>query len=141
MTTDADTIGDRVAAGREARSRGAWADAREFFETALRAEESGEAWEGLGWAGYWLHDAELTIGSRQRAYQAYRGEHDVLRADDGESAATGTAMRPDTLRAYAHDAGFSRVEVLEIPNDFWRFYRLDPMTDSPLSRLASSQGA
>ena len=50
----------------------------------------------------------------------------VSRADDGESAATGTAMRPDTLRSYARDAGFSRVEVLAIPNDFWRFYRLDP---------------
>ena len=46
--------------------------------------------------------------------------------EDAESAATGTAMRPDTLRAYARDAGFGHVEVLAIPNDFWRFYRLDP---------------
>ena len=76
-TTDADTIGGRVAAGREALSRGAWADARESFEAALRAEETGEACEGLGWAGYWLHDAELTLGSRQRAYQAYRGRGDL----------------------------------------------------------------
>ena len=50
----------------------------------------------------------------------------VGRADEEDSAATGTAMRPDTLRAYARDAGFSRVEVLAIHNDFWRFYRLDP---------------
>ena len=35
-------------------------------------------------------------------------------------------MRPDTLRAYARDAGYHHVEVLAIPNDFWRFYRLDP---------------
>jgi 2-polyprenyl-3-methyl-5-hydroxy-6-metoxy-1,4-benzoquinol methylase len=42
------------------------------------------------------------------------------------SAATGTAMRPATLRAYAEAAGFGRVEVLGIDNDFWRFYRLDP---------------
>lgn len=42
------------------------------------------------------------------------------------SAATGTVMRADTLRAYAHDAGFSDVEVLPIENDFWRFYRLRP---------------
>jgi 2-polyprenyl-3-methyl-5-hydroxy-6-metoxy-1,4-benzoquinol methylase len=42
------------------------------------------------------------------------------------SAATGTAMRPDTLRAYAEEAGFSRFEILPIENDFWRFYRLKP---------------
>ena len=42
------------------------------------------------------------------------------------SAATGTVMRPDTLRQYADEAGFSDVEVLPIENDFWRFYRLTP---------------
>ena len=40
------------------------------------------------------------------------------------SAATGTAMRAATLERYALEAGFARVEVLEIDNDFWRFYRL-----------------
>jgi len=40
------------------------------------------------------------------------------------SAATGTAMRPDTLRRYAAEAGLADVEVLPIENDFWRFYRL-----------------
>lgn len=40
------------------------------------------------------------------------------------SAATGTVMRPDTLRSYARAAGFSDVEVLAIDNDFFRFYRL-----------------
>jgi 2-polyprenyl-3-methyl-5-hydroxy-6-metoxy-1,4-benzoquinol methylase len=42
------------------------------------------------------------------------------------SAMTGTAMRPDTLRDYARQAGFGEVEVLPIENDFWRFYRLNP---------------
>jgi SAM-dependent methyltransferase len=42
------------------------------------------------------------------------------------SVGTGTAMRPDTLRRYARDAGFSRVTVLPIDHDVWRFYRLDP---------------
>jgi 2-polyprenyl-3-methyl-5-hydroxy-6-metoxy-1,4-benzoquinol methylase len=42
------------------------------------------------------------------------------------SAATGTAMRPDTLRGYAEEAGFSGFEILPIENDFWRFYRLLP---------------
>jgi 2-polyprenyl-3-methyl-5-hydroxy-6-metoxy-1,4-benzoquinol methylase len=45
---------------------------------------------------------------------------------DQPSAATGTAMRPDTLRGYALEAGFRDVEVLPIENDFWRFYRLHP---------------
>jgi 2-polyprenyl-3-methyl-5-hydroxy-6-metoxy-1,4-benzoquinol methylase len=48
----------------------------------------------------------------------------VARADAQDSAATGTVMRPDTLRRYAEAAGLARVEVLEIENDFWRFYRL-----------------
>jgi 2-polyprenyl-3-methyl-5-hydroxy-6-metoxy-1,4-benzoquinol methylase len=45
---------------------------------------------------------------------------------DKPSVGTGTAMRPDTLRRYAEDAGFRDVEVLPIENDFWRFYRLRP---------------
>ncbi len=40
------------------------------------------------------------------------------------SVATGTVMRPDTLRAYARQAGFTKVEILPIENDFFRFYRL-----------------
>lgn len=40
------------------------------------------------------------------------------------SAATGTVMRPDTLRHYAEEAGFAGLEVLPIENDLWRFYRL-----------------
>ncbi|MEO5985622.1 MAG: class I SAM-dependent methyltransferase [Candidatus Limnocylindria bacterium] len=40
------------------------------------------------------------------------------------SVATGTVMRPDTLRGYADDAGFTRFEVLPVENDFFRFYRL-----------------
>jgi 2-polyprenyl-3-methyl-5-hydroxy-6-metoxy-1,4-benzoquinol methylase len=40
------------------------------------------------------------------------------------SAATGTVMRPATLRHYATEAGFSGVEILPIEIDLWRFYRL-----------------
>ena len=43
---------------------------------------------------------------------------------DKPSAETGTVMRPDTLRAYAQEAGFARVEILPIENYFFRFYRL-----------------
>jgi ubiquinone/menaquinone biosynthesis C-methylase UbiE len=40
------------------------------------------------------------------------------------SAATGTVMRADTLRRYASEAGFSRVDVLPVEHDFFRLYRL-----------------
>jgi 2-polyprenyl-3-methyl-5-hydroxy-6-metoxy-1,4-benzoquinol methylase len=43
----------------------------------------------------------------------------------GEAAAgTGAVMRPATLEAYARQAGFAAVEVLPVPHDAWRFYRL-----------------
>lgn len=45
---------------------------------------------------------------------------------DADSAGTGTVIRPDTVRAYATEAGFSRVDVLPIEHDFWRFYQLAP---------------
>lgn len=43
---------------------------------------------------------------------------------DPDSAGTGAIMRPDTVRAYASEASFTRVDVLPIEHDFWRFYRL-----------------
>jgi SAM-dependent methyltransferase len=42
------------------------------------------------------------------------------------SAGTGTVMRADTLKKYAAEAGFSRVEILPIEHFFFRFYRLTP---------------
>ncbi|MFC0432641.1 class I SAM-dependent methyltransferase [Kutzneria buriramensis] len=41
-----------------------------------------------------------------------------------DSAATGTVMRPDTLRRYATEAGFRNVELLSIAADKWQFYLL-----------------
>lgn len=41
-----------------------------------------------------------------------------------QSPGTGTVMRPDTLRAYALDAGFSDVEILPMDHDTFRLYRL-----------------
>jgi 2-polyprenyl-3-methyl-5-hydroxy-6-metoxy-1,4-benzoquinol methylase len=40
------------------------------------------------------------------------------------SAAIGTAIRPETVKACARQAGFARCEVLPIENDLFRFYRL-----------------
>jgi SAM-dependent methyltransferase len=39
--------------------------------------------------------------------------------------ANGTVLRSATVRQWAGEAGFSRVEELPIANDFWRFYRLE----------------
>lgn len=43
-----------------------------------------------------------------------------------DPAGTGTVMRPDTVRRYAAEAGFARVEILPIEDKFWRFYLLTP---------------
>jgi len=44
---------------------------------------------------------------------------------DQPSAATGTVMRPDTLRDYAEAAGFEDLTILPIEGfGFWRFYEL-----------------
>jgi ATP/maltotriose-dependent transcriptional regulator MalT len=72
--TSRKTLDDRVGAGYEALARGAWPEAREQFEAALAREESPEAWEGLGWAGWWLSDEELTLRARERAYRLYRAD-------------------------------------------------------------------
>ncbi len=42
------------------------------------------------------------------------------------SVGTGTVMRPDVLRGYALEAGFTSCEVLPIEHDVFRFYRLAP---------------
>jgi 2-polyprenyl-3-methyl-5-hydroxy-6-metoxy-1,4-benzoquinol methylase len=45
---------------------------------------------------------------------------------DPPAVGTGTVMRADTLRKYAAEAGFKKVEILPIENFFFRFYRLTP---------------
>jgi len=45
---------------------------------------------------------------------------------DPRTAATGAVMRTATLRQYAHEAGYSSVEILPINTPDWRFYRLHP---------------
>jgi 2-polyprenyl-3-methyl-5-hydroxy-6-metoxy-1,4-benzoquinol methylase len=43
---------------------------------------------------------------------------------DESSAGTGTVMRPSTVRRYAREAGFTRVETLPVEHRFHRLYRL-----------------
>jgi 2-polyprenyl-3-methyl-5-hydroxy-6-metoxy-1,4-benzoquinol methylase len=45
---------------------------------------------------------------------------------ESDEAATGTVMRPSTLRRYAREAGFSALEIAPVEHDFWRFYLLRP---------------
>ncbi len=41
------------------------------------------------------------------------------------SAATGTVMRPSTMKRYAEAAGFSKTTQLPIEDGFHKYYRLD----------------
>ena len=45
---------------------------------------------------------------------------------DRPTAATGTVMRPATLRRYAEEAGLARVEIPAIEHEIFRFYLLRP---------------
>jgi 2-polyprenyl-3-methyl-5-hydroxy-6-metoxy-1,4-benzoquinol methylase len=63
----------------------------------------------------------------ERLYYGFSVFHCLPVGMVGEGAAgTGTVMRPETVRRYADDAGFSSCEILPIENDFWRFYLLKP---------------
>jgi 2-polyprenyl-3-methyl-5-hydroxy-6-metoxy-1,4-benzoquinol methylase len=42
------------------------------------------------------------------------------------AAGTGAVMRPDTLRRYAEEAGFTTMDILPIEDVEWRFYLLAP---------------
>jgi 2-polyprenyl-3-methyl-5-hydroxy-6-metoxy-1,4-benzoquinol methylase len=63
----------------------------------------------------------------ERLYYGFSVFHCLPVGMVGEGAAgTGTVMRPDTVKRYADEAGFSSCEILPIENDFWRFYLLKP---------------
>ncbi|HUP66366.1 MAG TPA: LuxR C-terminal-related transcriptional regulator [Thermoanaerobaculia bacterium] len=67
--------GDRptLEEGRSALSSAEWERAREIFAQIAAAEaESAEAREGLGWALYWLDEAEASFETREEAYRLYR---------------------------------------------------------------------
>lgn len=70
----------RLAAGREALSRGAWQEARHQFEAAIAVEETPEALEGGGMAAWWLDNGEATFRARERAYLLYRERGDLRAA-------------------------------------------------------------
>jgi hypothetical protein len=59
---------DAIERGREALSRGQWAEARSHFAAALEEEESPEAYEGLGVAARYQLDAEAALEAHERGY-------------------------------------------------------------------------
>lgn len=61
-----------LAAGRDALSRAAWAEAAAAFERALAAVESAEAHDGLGMALWWLNEIDAAHRHRARAFAGYR---------------------------------------------------------------------
>jgi 2-polyprenyl-3-methyl-5-hydroxy-6-metoxy-1,4-benzoquinol methylase len=63
----------------------------------------------------------------ERLYYGFSVFHCLPVGMVGDGAAgTGTVMRPETVRRYADEAGFSSCDVLPIESDFWRFYLLTP---------------
>jgi 2-polyprenyl-3-methyl-5-hydroxy-6-metoxy-1,4-benzoquinol methylase len=66
-------------------------------------------------------------GEVERLYYGFSVFHCLPVGMVGEGAVgTGTVIRPETVRRYANEAGFSSCEVLPIEHDFWRFYVLKP---------------
>ena len=63
----------------------------------------------------------------ERRYHGYSLLHCLPASmTEPDSAATGTLMRPDTLRHYAREAGFADVEVLPVDSEAFRLYLLRP---------------
>jgi len=109
----------RILDGNAALAGGDWESAREAFSAALEAQESGAAWEGLGWAAWWLSDEALTLRSRESAYRAYRAE--------GEDAAAGrvAAWLSTDFREFRGEDAVARGWLV-------RAHRLlDPLPESP----------
>lgn len=67
---------EEVAAGWAALNRGEWEGARVQFQTAIARAETPEAWEGMAWAAWWLHDTASLFDARERAYRLYRQRQD-----------------------------------------------------------------
>lgn len=69
-----------VARGKVALARGAWAEARDAFEAALRERETADALEGLGLAAWWLDLCDVVFDTRERAYRLFLASGDQLGA-------------------------------------------------------------
>jgi LuxR family transcriptional regulator, maltose regulon positive regulatory protein len=79
-------------AGWAALGEGRWTAARASFEQAVHHQETAEAVEGLSWAGWWLDDASVALGARERAFHLYRSA-----GDPAGAARTATWLAVDHL--------------------------------------------
>jgi DNA-binding NarL/FixJ family response regulator len=73
---DSPPIAADLQVGWSALGRGAWADAHAAFAAAVERAATAEAYEGLAWAAFWVHDVDLLFAARERAYQLYRDAND-----------------------------------------------------------------
>jgi 2-polyprenyl-3-methyl-5-hydroxy-6-metoxy-1,4-benzoquinol methylase len=72
-------------------------------------------------------DAYVGPHPEERRYYGYSVLHCLPASmTEPDSAATGTVMRPDTLRRYADEAGFASVEILSVESVAFRLYLLRP---------------
>jgi LuxR family transcriptional regulator, maltose regulon positive regulatory protein len=78
--------------GWQALRAGDWDAARGLFDDALATDGSPEAWEGLGWANYFLDEDPGTFEAREAAYRGYRE-----RGDDGSAARVAAWLAADHL--------------------------------------------
>jgi hypothetical protein len=79
----------------EALAKADWQAAKRLFSAALERKETPEALEGLGTAGFFLDEPELTLDARERAYAGYR---EAGRAVDAARVATALAWDYRTFR-------------------------------------------
>jgi 2-polyprenyl-3-methyl-5-hydroxy-6-metoxy-1,4-benzoquinol methylase len=95
----------------------------------LRAAQELLADGGVVFVGDERAEDEFTAPASEieRLYYGFSVFHCLPVGMVGENAAgTGTVMRPETVRRYADEAGFTSCEVLPIEHEFWRFYLLRP---------------
>jgi 2-polyprenyl-3-methyl-5-hydroxy-6-metoxy-1,4-benzoquinol methylase len=60
----------------------------------------------------------------ERLFYGFSTLHCLAVSMQGGGAGTGTVMRPDTVRRYAADAGFTSVDILEVDHPQFLLYRL-----------------
>jgi hypothetical protein len=60
----------------------------------------------------------------ERVFYAFSTLHCLAVSMQDGGAGTGTVIRPDTVRRYATDAGFTTVETLDVDHSQFVLYRL-----------------
>jgi LuxR family transcriptional regulator, maltose regulon positive regulatory protein len=92
MTSPQRTASADADGGWQALRAGDWETARALFDASLATDGSPEAWEGLGWANYFLDEDPGTFDAREAAYRGYRE-----RGDDGSAARVAAWLAADHL--------------------------------------------